>query len=248
MRPLASGALGVPQAIGFLGVQCGVGLGVLLALPPYAVGLSMASVPLVCLYPLAKRVTSWPQVVLGLTFNWGALVGWSAVHGACEWSAVLPLYVGGFWWTLMYDTIYAHQDKVDDAKLGIGSTALTLGDGEAARKTLAGFAMATIASLGMAGAAVGVHPAYLAALAGGGTHLAWQVGTVDFGSRGDCLRKFQSNHVFGALIFAGLVAGQLLASDDASDNGDGSEQPCARSDASPRPGSMLQLLRGRNAE
>ena len=118
LRPLASGAIGVPQALGFLGAQCTVGLGVLLALPPYAVGLSFVSVPLVGLYPLAKRVTNWPQAVLGLTFNWGALVGWAAVHGACDWSVVLPLYAGGFWWTLLYDTIYAHQDKRDDAKVG----------------------------------------------------------------------------------------------------------------------------------
>ena len=209
-RPLASGALGVPQALGFLGAQCSVGLGVLLALPPYAVGLSFASVPLVGVYPLAKRVTHWPQAVLGLTFNWGALVGYAAVHNSCDWSVVLPLYAGGFWWTMLYDTIYAHQDKVDDVKVGIGSTALGLGDGEGARWWLAGFGTACVASLALAGSTAGLHPSFYAALAGGAVHLCWQVGTVDLGSRADCLRKFQSNHPFGFLVFAGLVAGTLL--------------------------------------
>lgn len=134
-RPLASGALSVAQAIGFLGVQCTAGLGVLLALPPYAVGLSFASVPLVAAYPLAKRITDWPQAILGLTFNWGALVGWAAVHGECHWVAVLPLYASGIGWTLLYDTIYAHQDKADDARVGVRSTALRLGDGELAVPT-----------------------------------------------------------------------------------------------------------------
>ena len=209
-RPLASGALGVPQAIGFLGAQCSVGLGVLLALPPYAVALSFLSVPLVGLYPLAKRITNWPQAVLGLTFNWGALVGWAAVHGSCDWSVVLPLYAGGFWWTLLYDTIYAHQDKHDDAKIGIGSTALGLGDGSDARRWLAAFGVTCTASLGLAGAAAGLHPAFYVGLAGGAVHMGWQVATVDLGSREDCLRKFKSNNTMGLLVLAGIVAGKLL--------------------------------------
>ena len=108
-RPLASGALSVSQGVAFFFAQSSVGLAVLLALPPYAVGASILSVPLVCLYPLAKRVTDWPQAMLGFTFNWGAIVGWAAVHGECYWPAVAPLYASGIFWTLAYDTIYAHQ-------------------------------------------------------------------------------------------------------------------------------------------
>ena len=251
-RPLASGALGVPQALGFLGVQLSAGLAVLLALPPYAVGLGLVSVPLFSLYPLAKRYTGYPQAVLGLTFNWGALMGMAATHGsAMAWPAVLPLYVGGFWWTLMYapplpmvpssppfplvpsspasprrrvechrhlnplatrrryDTIYAHQDKEDDARVGVRSTALTLGDD---KRYLAAFSALSVGTLALAGSGpVELHPAfYVGLLAGGGAHLTWQVATVDLASRADCLRKFQSNHYFGMALFAALVAGRLL--------------------------------------
>ena len=220
-RPLASGALGVPQALGFLTVQLTAGLSVLLSLPPYAVGVGLCSVPFFSLYPLAKRYTDYPQAVLGLTFNWGALMGAAAVHGsAMSWAAVLPLYAGGFWWTMLYDTIYAHQDKDDDVRVGVRSTALTFGED---KRFLAAFGASSIACLAGAGAAANLHPVYHVLLLGGGSaHLAWQTLSVDLGSRADCLRKFQSNHTFGALIFAAIVLGKLLAdqqqhSDDASD-------------------------------
>lgn len=113
---------------------------------------------LVGVYPLAKRVTHWPQLMLGLTFNWGALLGWTAVHNELEsgLGVVLPLYASCIAWTLVYDTIYAHQDKHDDATLGLGSTALTLGEGPRARAALGLFGCATIAGLLMAGRAAGV--------------------------------------------------------------------------------------------
>ena len=246
-RPLASGALSMPQALGFLSAQCGVGLGVLLALPPYAVALSFASVPLVCLYPLAKRVSGWPQAVLGLTFNWGALVGWAAVHGSCEWATVLPLYAGGFWWTLLYDTIYAHQDKLDDARVGVGSTALSLGDGALARASLALFGGGAVGGLALAGTAAGLPlgfsdgaPTPLSAtLAAGALHLGWQAVAVDLSSPDDCLRKFRSNHSFGALIFAGIVAGKLLLDADTEANHTKDEEGAR---APPRPQRMLWVL------
>ena len=101
-RPLARGAVSAGQAMAWLGVQLGVGAAVLLTLSPAAVTLGAASLGLVAVYPLAKRVSRWPQCVLGLTFNWGALMGLAATHGdAMPWSAVLPLYAGGFWWTMM---------------------------------------------------------------------------------------------------------------------------------------------------
>ena len=195
MRPLASGAVSVPAAIGFLGAQLTCGLCVLLTLPPAAVVLGLASTPLWVLYPLAKRVTNWPQAVLGLAFNWGALMGSTALHGSCDWPVALPLYAGCWWWTMMYDTIYAHQDKADDARAGVLSTALRLG--EHSRAWLALFALGCVGSLAVAGlsssgAAPGVHlPALGAGLACGAAHLAWQLRTVDLHSRADCLRKFQ---------------------------------------------------------
>ena len=240
-RPLASGALSMPQAFGFLGVQLSAGLGVLLALPPQAVLLGLGSVPLFSLYPLAKRFTNWPQAVLGLTFNWGALMGWAAVHGSVAWEAVLPLYVGGAWWTLMYDTIYAHQDKADDAKVGVKSSALALGDD---RTGLWLFGGAAVGSFGLAAASVDLHqPAYLGLLAAGAAHLGWQVATVDLDCRADCLRKFQSNHHFGALLFAAIVAGKLLLPQAPSgdDDGAGSSGAVASAERLPPPSVWRQL-------
>ena len=212
-RPLASGALGVPQALGFLGLQLSAGLAVLLALPPYAVGLGFCSVPLFSLYPLAKRVTDYPQAVLGLTFNWGALMGFAALDGsAMDWHAALPLYAGGVWWTLLYDTIYAHQDKADDAKVGVRSTALSLGESKA---PLYAFGAMSVASLAYAGHASGLHPVYYALLCSGfGGHLIWQVVTVDLNSQADCLKKFQSNSHAGALLFGALVVGGWMAAEE----------------------------------
>jgi 4-hydroxybenzoate polyprenyltransferase len=108
-RPLAAGTINYPQAWKFLALQLSAGLGVLCQLNMYSIILGASSLGLVIIYPLMKRVTYWPQAVLGLTFNYGALLGWSAVHGSCAWPVVLPLYAGGVCWTLVYDTLYAHQ-------------------------------------------------------------------------------------------------------------------------------------------
>lgn len=126
-RPLPSGAIGVKAAFAFLGLQALAGLLVLLSLNEFTVWLGIASLLPVAIYPFMKRITYWPQAVLGIAFNWGALVGWTAVRGDLGWPAVL-LYVAGILWTLGYDTIYAHQDKEDDAVVGVKSTALRLGD------------------------------------------------------------------------------------------------------------------------
>ena len=127
-RPLARGDLTMRQATGFLGLQLTAGLGVLLSVPhlEYCFILGCASLPLVVLYPTAKRWTDYPQVLLGMTFNWGALMGWSSIQGSLA-LPVLPLYVSCLSWTLVYDTLYAHQDASDDAALGLKSTALTFG-------------------------------------------------------------------------------------------------------------------------
>ena len=140
-------------------------------------------------------------------------MGSTALHGSCDWPVALPLYAGCWCWTMLYDTIYAHQDKADDARAGVLSTALRLG--EHSRAWLALFALGCVGSLAVAGlsssgAAPGVHvPALGAGLACGAAHLAWQLRTVDLHSRADCLRKFQANHHFGALVFAAIVVGKL---------------------------------------
>jgi len=129
-RPLASGELTYPQAWTFLALQLSAGLGVLLSLPhlEQCFVWGVASLPLVATYPLMKRYTNYPQLALGMTFNWGAIMGWVAVRGDVDWSVVAPLYASGVAWTLVYDTLYAHQDKKDDVKLGLKSTALTFGE------------------------------------------------------------------------------------------------------------------------
>lgn len=127
-RPLAKGDVTKKQAWGFLALQLTGGLGVLLQLNDYSVVLGAASLFLVATYPLMKRITHWPQAYLGLVFNWGCMLGYSAIHGSCDWDLVLPLYVSGWAWTMIYDTIYAHQDRDDDIVVGVKSTAVLFGD------------------------------------------------------------------------------------------------------------------------
>ncbi|CDR87103.1 related to COQ2-para-hydroxybenzoate--polyprenyltransferase [Sporisorium scitamineum] len=141
-RPLAAGDITQFQALCFLGVQLSAGLAVLVNLNLYSIILGAGSLGVVVLYPLMKRVTYWPQLVLGFAFNWGAMLGWSAVAGAVDWAAVLPLYAGSIFWTLVYDTIYAHQDKTDDVHAGVKSTALLFGD--KTKPVLSAFSASTI--------------------------------------------------------------------------------------------------------
>ena len=205
-RPIASGAISVPKAVVFLGAQLGLGLMVLLQLNDYSKILGASSLALVGAYPAMKRITNWPQAFLGLTFNWGALLGWAAVHGSCDWGAVLPLYASGVAWTLVYDTIYAHQDKSDDVKVGVKSTALHFGDDT--KKYLSAFAVAGTSALCASGAYVGLDWPFYAGVATAASHLAWQIATVDLNDRDDCAAKFKSNSTYGALVFASIVAGK----------------------------------------
>lgn len=208
LRPIPSGEVSVPQALIFLALLLAVGLAVLLALTPTAIALGIGSLALVVTYPFMKRVTYWPQAFLGLTFNWGALMGWAAVADGLD-LAPLALYAGGIAWTLHYDTIYAHQDKDDDALIGVKSTALKFG--RATRPWLALFAVLTVAGFGAAlwfGQAGAIGYAGLAAVA---LHLAWQTARVDIDSPADCLAKFRSNRWIGWLLLAGIVAGRLTA-------------------------------------
>jgi 4-hydroxybenzoate polyprenyltransferase len=207
-RPLASGTITYPQAWGFLAAQLSAGLGILLQLNWYSVALGASSLGLVAAYPLMKRVTYWPQAFLGLTFNYGAILGWAAVHGSCAWPVVLPLYAGGVAWTIVYDTLYAHQDKKDDAQIGVRSTALLFGDNT--KPILNAFAVATIAGIGSAGYAAGLDWPFYAGLLGGAGHLAWQVNTANVDDPINLQQRFGSNKWFGALMFASIVAGKVV--------------------------------------
>ncbi|KAL2632488.1 hypothetical protein R1flu_003967 [Riccia fluitans] len=201
-RPLASGALTTFQGISFLGCQLLLGLGVLLQLNDFSRILGASSLLLVGTYPLMKRWTYWPQAFLGLTFNWGALLGWAAVHGNLDLSVVLPLYASGVSWTLVYDTIYAHQDKEDDVKVGVRSTALRFGD--KTRTWLAGFSATCMSGLTLAGINADLGWPFYAGIVASGGHLAWQVYTVDINDRADCNSKFVANKWFGAILYRAL--------------------------------------------
>jgi 4-hydroxybenzoate polyprenyltransferase len=200
-RPIPSGQVSVRQALLFMGAQMLVGFAILISFNGFAVAVGAASLVLVFTYPLMKRVTYWPQFFLGLAFNYGALLGWAAVRGDLDWPA-LSLYVAGIAWTLGYDTIYAHQDKEDDALIGVKSTALRLG--RATRPWLAGFYTATVVLLALTGALRGLNWIFYVALAIGALQLAWQVSTVNLDRPADCLAKFKSNRAFGWLILAGI--------------------------------------------
>ena len=206
-RPIPSGLVSVRGAIAFIALQLLVGLAILLQLNWFAVALGAASLLLVFTYPLMKRITYWPQFVLGLAFNWGALLGWAAVTGALTWAPAL-LYAGGIAWTLGYDTIYAHQDKEDDILVGVKSTALKFG--AQSRRWIAGFYIVAVAFFAAAGIADGLGWPFYAALALGALQLAWQVAEGDLDDAADCLVKFKSNRYFGWILVAGLFADLLL--------------------------------------
>lgn len=207
-RPIPSGAVSVAQAIAFLLLLCALGLLVLVQFNPFAIALGASSLVLVGIYPFMKRVTYWPQVFLGLAFNWGALLGWAVVRGHLDVAPVV-LYVAGIFWTLGYDTIYAHQDKEDDILIGIKSTALRFG--ARTGRWLVGFYALTVGLIGVAGALAGLGPAFYFGLAVGGAHLAWQVATLNIDAPRNCLRRFKSNRDFGLVVFAAIVAGRILS-------------------------------------
>ncbi|HEX6979139.1 MAG TPA: 4-hydroxybenzoate octaprenyltransferase [Alphaproteobacteria bacterium] len=205
-RPIPSGAVTVRQAIAFLLLQLVIGLIILLTFNRTAIGLGVLSLALVFTYPLMKRVTWWPQFFLGLAFNWGALMGYAAVTDDLAWPAVI-LYAGGILWTLGYDTIYAHQDKEDDALIGVKSSALRLG--RRTRPALFGFYAGTVLLIAAAGWAAGLAWPFYVFVAAGAAQLVWQAADVDLDHPADCLAKFKSNRVFGWLVLAGIVAGHL---------------------------------------
>lgn len=203
-RPLPSGRVSVKGAFIFLAFLCLIGLSILLQLNTFTQLVGIASLTLIVIYPLMKRITYWPQLVLGFTFNWGALMGWSAVTSTLEIPCLI-LYFGGIFWTLGYDTIYAHQDKEDDALVGVKSTALKFGD-----KTsiwLAFFYFGCFSLLLAAGWLSNMSIGFYIGMIFAGAHLIYQLIKLDIDDRELCLKLFKSNHYYGMIVFISILAG-----------------------------------------
>ncbi len=211
-RPLPSGQVSVKQAMAWVIIQSLIAFGILLTFNLPTIILGIVSLLPVCIYPFAKRITWWPQIFLGLAFNWGALLAWTAHTGSLSLAPVL-LYLGGICWTLFYDTIYAHQDREDDALIGIKSTARLFG--ENTKKWLRGFMVGTVGLIG-AGVLVALVPngnilALVLALGGVwamGWHLSWQLLRLDIDDPELCMRIFRSNRDAGlipVLFFAATL-------------------------------------------
>lgn len=207
-RPLPSGQVTRAQAKLFLVIQSLVGLAVVLQFNWFTIALGMVSLLVVAAYPFMKRITDWPQFVLGMAFSWGALMGWAAVEGSLALPPVL-LYIGAILWTIGYDTIYAHQDKEDDALVGVRSTARLFGKHtKTALLVLYGGALAFFAG---AFAVAQVPMPALAGLLAAGAHMYRQILVLDIDNPDQCLRLFKSNSFVGLLVFLGLVLGSLWA-------------------------------------
>ena len=202
-RPIPSGQVSPEGALVFVAAMAGIGLAVLLNFNWFTIWLAISSLLIVAAYPFAKRVIPYPQLVLGFAFSWGALVGWAAVKGSLGLPA-LALFTGCVFWTIGYDTIYAHQDKEDDALLGLGSTALKFGDNTVSTVG-ALYGLAAIFWL-VAGALAGAHLVYFLAVALVFLQMSWQVATLDIDDSANCLRRFQSNRDVGVAVVLGLVA------------------------------------------
>jgi 4-hydroxybenzoate polyprenyltransferase len=205
-RPIPSGQVGVPAALAFLVAQALLGLLVLLQFNRFAIAVGIASLGVVAIYPFMKRITYWPQIFLGLAFSWGALMGWAAARGRLELPAFL-LYAGSIAWVIHYDTIYAHQDREDDALVGLKSTALLFGP--RTKPMLLLFSTLAVTFIAAAGATAGAGVLFAAGLLGFAAHLAWQIGRIDIADPESCLRMFRANRDAGLILFAGLVLDSL---------------------------------------
>ena len=205
-RPLASGALRARHALIFLAVLLAAGLAVLLQLNGPAEALGVASLLLVALYPLAKRVTWWPQLVMGFTFGFGAPMGYVAAGGriGLAWAAI---YGAAILWDLGFDTVYAHQDREDDALVGVKSTARLFNENTG--PFLAACYAGTVALLALAGWLAGLSGWFYPALALPAALLAWQVRALDIHNPGLCLRLFRANREVGLAVGLALLMGRI---------------------------------------
>ena len=207
-RPLPSGQVSAKQALAFLVVQALIGLVVLLQFNRFAIATGIASLLIVAIYPFMKRITWWPQIVLGLAFSWGALMGFAVTFGHIDVTA-LVLYAGAISWVIGYDTIYAHQDTEDDALIGVKSTARLFG--AHTHQALILFYGLAVTLIGVALASGDARwPAWFG-LAAFAAHLAWQIRRLRIEDPGLCLRVFKSNRDAGLLLFAGLLADAVIA-------------------------------------
>ena len=206
-RPIPSGAVSVRQAWMFTAALCLVGLAILLLLNRFAIALGAGSLLLVAGYPFMKRITWWPQIVLGLAFSWGALMGFAVTLGRID-AAALALYAGSIAWVIGYDTIYAHKDAEDDALIGIKSTARLFG--ARTHRALVIFYGLAVVLIGAAFALAGAGVAAWIGLAAFAAHLVWQIGRLEIGDPALCLRIFKSNRDAGLLLFVGLLADAVM--------------------------------------
>jgi 4-hydroxybenzoate polyprenyltransferase len=206
-RPLPSGAVTLPEAVAFLVLQALVGLLVLVQFNAFTIAVGFASLLVVAIYPFLKRVTDWPQLGLGLAFSWGALMGWPATFGSLALAPIL-LYAASIAWVIGYDTIYAHQDKEDDALIGVRSTARLFG--ERTKPALAVFFVVFVGLSAAALAAAGAGILAYGGLTAAAAHLAWQVRTLDTSDPVSCLRRFKANHMTGLIFFVGLTLDAAL--------------------------------------
>jgi 4-hydroxybenzoate polyprenyltransferase len=206
-RPIPSGQVTVASAAAFLLLQALVGLAVLLQFNRFTIYVGFASLAVVAIYPFMKRITYWPQIVLGLAFSWGALMGWPATFARLDLPALL-LYAGAISWVIGYDTIYAHQDREDDALIGIKSTALLFR--ERTKPMLALFYALAVALIALAGWSAGAGLVFALGLLAFAAHLAWQIARLDVDDPINCLVVFKSNRDAGLILFAGLVLDAAL--------------------------------------
>jgi 4-hydroxybenzoate polyprenyltransferase len=206
-RPIPSGQVSARAAAVFLVVQALIGLAVLLQFNGFAIATGIASLGVVAIYPFMKRVTYWPQIFLGLAFSWGALMGWAAAFGRLDAPAIL-LYAGSIAWVIHYDTIYAHQDREDDALVGLKSTALLFAG--RTKPALAAFSAAAVVLLGLAGFTAGAGLVFAVGLGVFALHLGWQIWRIDIADPVLCLRVFKSNRDAGLILFAALILDAAL--------------------------------------
>jgi 4-hydroxybenzoate polyprenyltransferase len=207
-RPLPSGQVSPRAAFLFMVALSLIGLAVLLSFNRFTMLLGLGVLPIVALYPFVKRISHWPQAVLGLAFNWGALMGWASVLGRLD-LAPLVLYAGAVCWTIGYDTIYAHQDREDDGLLGVKSTALRFG--RATKPWLTSLYSIAWLAITVAGLLAGSGFAFLLGMTAAAVQLAWQIITLDIDDAENCLTRFRSNREFGLIVLAAILIDMGLA-------------------------------------
>lgn len=208
-RPLASGAISVKTALLILIILLSAAFALLLQLNNLTIGLGTFILAPILIYPFMKRITYWPQAMLSLCFSWGALMGWTAVKNQLDWTAIL-ITIASFAWTMGFDTIYAHQDKDDDAMIGMKSTALRFG--EKTNYWLTGFYGLTIIIFYAVGLLIGAGLIYFTAIGMAALHASWQISTLKLDDPANCLHRFRSNKLFGLIILIGLSADLAFAS------------------------------------